>query len=142
MSQAVRCPSCELLTMTRMKDGSGHCTTCGRTIDAETLSTEIELANVGRKPKPRKFPPVVYFIQWGDRIKIGTSENIRERLVHLYHDEVLALEPGDRAQERRRHNQFASHKIKKYNEWFEAAPEILELTANLRNRYPQLMKDL
>jgi hypothetical protein len=61
---------------------------------------------------------VVYYIRFDDRIKIGTSANPRTRLASLPHHEVLAFEPGDRMLERRRHAQFASHRIPG-TEWFE-----------------------
>ena len=137
-----RCPSCELLTMLRMHDATGRCQNCGRTIGTAAMADALEMAEMGRKPTPRKFPPVIYYIRWGDRIKIGTSENVRQRLHNLYHDEVLALEPGGRTLERRRHAQFADYKLPKYKEWFTVAPALIELTDTLRGQYPQLLKDL
>ena len=35
---------------------------------------------------------VVYYLRYGDRIKIGTSANPRQRVASLPHDEVLAFE--------------------------------------------------
>ena len=50
---------------------------------------------------------VVYYLRYGDRIKIGTSANPRRRVASLPHDEVLAFERGGRPLEQRRHAQFA-----------------------------------
>ncbi|WP_354569943.1 GIY-YIG nuclease family protein [Glaciihabitans sp. UYNi722] len=61
---------------------------------------------------------VVYYIRFGDRIKIGTSGNPRLRLASLPYDEILAFERGDRRLEQRRHAQFAGHRIPR-TEWFE-----------------------
>ena len=61
---------------------------------------------------------VVYYLRFGDRIKIGTSGNPRQRLAGLRYDELLAFERGDRVLEQRRHAQFADHRILR-TEWFE-----------------------
>jgi hypothetical protein len=60
---------------------------------------------------------VVYYLRFGDRVKIGTSSNPRARLAQLRYDELLAFERGDRATEQRRHAQFASHRFPG-SEWF------------------------
>jgi hypothetical protein len=60
---------------------------------------------------------VVYYLRFGDRIKIGTSSNPRSRLAQLRWDELLAFERGDRATEQRRHAQFAEYRYPG-SEWF------------------------
>jgi Meiotically up-regulated gene 113 len=65
-------------------------------------------------PPPRV--DVVYYLRYGDRVKIGTTANPRQRLAAIWHDEVLAFERGDRRLERRRHSQFADHRLG--GEWF------------------------
>lgn len=60
---------------------------------------------------------VVYYIRFGERIKIGTSGNPRGRLAALPWEEVLAFERGGRAVEQRRHALFAEHRIPG-SEWF------------------------
>ena len=62
---------------------------------------------------------VVYYIRYGERIKIGTTANPRARLAALPHHEVLAFERGDRTEEHARHLQFAEHRITG-SEWFHA----------------------
>ncbi|KXK63367.1 hypothetical protein AWW66_03375 [Micromonospora rosaria] len=60
--------------------------------------------------------PVVYYIAFADRVKIGHSRALRTRLDNLPHDEVLAVEPGQRDLEQMRHRQFADQRIT--GEWF------------------------
>ncbi|UOE45057.1 GIY-YIG nuclease family protein [Agromyces larvae] len=62
---------------------------------------------------------VVYYVRYDDRVKIGTSSRPRQRISALPHHEVLAFELGGRLLERRRHEQFAAHRIPG-TEWFEA----------------------
>jgi hypothetical protein len=68
---------------------------------------------------------VVYYLRFGDRIKIGTSSNPRQRLGSLRFDELLAFERGDRALEQRRHVQFAEQRFAR-TEWFAIHPTLLE----------------
>lgn len=82
---------------------------------------------VGEVPDAELPPPrvdVVYYIRFGERIKIGTSANPRQRLATLWHDEVLAFERGDRALEQRRHGKFAAHRLGR-SEWFAAHDDLL-----------------
>ncbi|MET0481074.1 MAG: GIY-YIG nuclease family protein [Mycetocola sp.] len=67
---------------------------------------------------------VVYYLRYGDRIKIGTSINPRQRFAGIRHDELLAFERGNRLTERKRHAQFAAHRLDR-SEWFAASDEIL-----------------
>jgi hypothetical protein len=70
--------------------------------DAEVVSARVD---------------VVYYLRFDDRIKIGTSSNPRSRLSNIVHDELLGFELGGRQLERRRHAQFASHRLDS-SEWF------------------------
>lgn len=69
----------------------------------------------GELPAPRV--DVVYYLRYADRIKIGTTAHPRQRLGAIWHDELLAFEPGDRLVERRRHAQFAEERLGR-TEWF------------------------
>ncbi len=84
----------------------------------------------GELPPPRV--DVVYYLRYRDRIKIGTTADPRTRFAALPHDEVLAFERGDRALERRRHAQFAAHRIPR-TEWFETNEPLLRHIADLRS---------
>lgn len=70
---------------------------------------------------------IVYYLQHGDRIKIGTTTNPRQRFAAIWHDRLLALERGDRHVERARHEQFAPERLER-SEWFTASPRLLAHT--------------
>lgn len=78
-------------------------------------------------PRPRI--DVVYYLRWDDRIKIGTSSQPRRRLATIWHQELLAFEPGDRTVERARHAQFAH--LREGGEWFRADAELVAHAAAL-----------
>lgn len=73
--------------------------------------------------------PIVYYIRFGDRVKIGTTTNLKARLGVVPHDEVLATEPGGRDVERARHVQFAATRITR--EWFAYSTELKQHIARL-----------
>ncbi|MFC4006609.1 GIY-YIG nuclease family protein [Nonomuraea purpurea] len=75
---------------------------------------------------------VVYYIQFGDRVKIGFTTNLEKRLTALPHDEVLATEPGGQVTERRRHEEFETYRIT--GEWFEMGDELVDHINELRRR--------
>lgn len=70
---------------------------------------------------------VVYFVQFGERIKIGFTTDLRTRMGHLPHDRLIGTLPGTRHDERAMHRRFASHRIT--GEWFAAVPEITDYIA-------------
>lgn len=76
-------------------------------------------------PRVETRQPFVYYIRFGDRIKIGYTLNVPGRLANLPHDEVLAIEPGPIELERMRHQQFAEHRITSLGEWFRIHPDLL-----------------
>jgi hypothetical protein len=93
---------------------------------------------VGDVPDPDLPPPrvdVVYYIRWDDRVKIGTSSNPRRRLAQLWHQELLAFEPGDRHVEHERHVEFAATRYPG-SEWFARSPELDAHIAVLQQGVP------
>ncbi|TPW76670.1 GIY-YIG nuclease family protein [Schumannella soli] len=71
---------------------------------------------------------VVYYLRvaeagGGDRFKIGTSGNLGQRMQQLWHDELVAIERGDRHRERARHAQFAATRFGT-TEWFARSDEL------------------
>ena len=66
-------------------------------------------------PPPRV--DVVYYLRHGDRVKIGTTANPRQRFAAIWHEQVLAFERGDRRLEQRRHVPFAADRFEG-SEWF------------------------
>jgi hypothetical protein len=101
------------------------CAVCGWPV-GEYLDPEL--------PRPRV--DVVYYLRFGDRVKIGTTFNPRQRFAGLPHDEVLAFERGDRATERRRHLEFADDRLGT-SEWFALTPRLrAHVEALAANRDP------
>ncbi|MFE2712251.1 GIY-YIG nuclease family protein [Streptomyces mirabilis] len=66
-----------------------------------------------------KHAPLVYFIRNGNRMKIGTTVELKRRIrtLALRPENVALLVDGDQRRERAFHNQFAEHRIGT-TEWF------------------------
>jgi len=92
----------------------------------DVLRAEAEATqNIGRSKPPAAENPmrnkwVIYYIRFGDRIKIGSSRDVAKRLKNLPWDEVLAFEAGLPSEERRRHRMFDEARIDGQREWFRA----------------------
>lgn len=115
----VPCPDCGLrMLQYRARAGSITCEHC------QTTWTEADRPDL-LAPNPRPTPPhlrpdalpVVYYLRFGDRIKIGTTSDLRSRLAALPPGDLLAIEPGTYDLERQRHTQFALHHLA--GEWFQ-----------------------
>ena len=92
---------------------------------------EWKVGMIPDEPPPRVRLDVVYYIRFGDRVKIGTTANPRSRLSHIVHDELLAFERGNRELEQRRHHQFSAHRMLR-TEWFDLHSEIRTHVDTLR----------
>jgi hypothetical protein len=79
---------------------------------------------------PHSRVEVVYYIRFRDRIKIGTTGNLGQRMRTLWHDEIMALERGGRTRERVRHEHFAADRIG--GEWFRISPALTAHVDQLR----------
>lgn len=117
------CPACGVRALiASVKNRTATCASCGHDVGA------IDVVAPQRRPGPLASEPpevsVVYYIRFGDRIKIGTTTNLQRRLTALPHDEVLFTEPGSYELEQQRHRQFNRHLIAG-REWFEAHPDLL-----------------
>lgn len=73
---------------------------------------------------------VVYYLRFGDRVKIGYTKNVAKRRTQIPNDELLATEPGGRVVETMRHRQFAEHRL--IGEWFAMGPNLMEHIEQLR----------
>jgi hypothetical protein len=74
----------------------------------------------GEVPDAELAPPrvdIVYYLRFGDRVKIGTTSNPHRRFGAIWHDEILAFERGDRMLEHRRHLEFDADRYAG-TEWF------------------------
>jgi hypothetical protein len=83
-------------------------------------------------PKPWLIPdgkhsPVVYFIQNGDRVKIGTTTNLRSRIsaLSLRPTDIVLLVNGGRPFEQALHKRFASVRVGN-TEWFANSGPVAE----------------
>lgn len=81
--------------------------------------------------------PVVYFLRNGDRVKIGTSTNLRQRVENLSlrrQDLILVVE-GDRSTERGFHDQFVKQRVG-FTEWFHLTGELARWVRAARHELP------
>ena len=99
-------------------------------------STTDERLAVLASPRPHINPPrpsntggEVYFVHFGDRIKIGYTANFKQRMKVIPHDQVLATIPGTPSTEKRLHRRFDHLRIT--GEWFRADGELLRFIADL-----------
>jgi len=86
----------------------------------------IEAASPASPPqRPYAGPPIVYFIRGHERVKIGTTTNLKRRLTAMSQppDVVMATIPGDRNVERQMHTRFAHLRIDR-TEWFRMEPDL------------------
>lgn len=78
---------------------------------------------------------LVYYIRINGQIKIGFTTNLAQRSrSYPPGSELLAVEPGDKALEKRRHTQFARY-LARGREWFADVPPITEHAAELVKEY-------
>ncbi len=95
-----------------------------------------ELAEAGRRFTLSKFDAagvvgeVVYYMRIGDRVKIGTSASLAQRLETINPEELMATERGDRRVESRRHRQFADLRV--HGEWFRLEGALIQHIDALR----------
>ena len=61
-------------------------------------------------------PMVVYYMRIGNRVKIGTSYDIKKRLSVINPEELMVTEDGSYDLERMRHKQFKE--LRTHGEWF------------------------
>ena len=74
-------------------------------------------------PERNGQPGWVYFIRFGERIKIGYSTTPYRRIAALPHDAVLGLIPGSLHVEHDWHRRFKASRV--VGEWFHATADLL-----------------
>lgn len=86
--------------------------------------------------------PVVYVIRNGNRIKIGTTTHLRNRVsaLSLRMTDVLLTVPGGTDKERDLHRRFADHRIGT-SEWFSFVPEIRDFVRDPEAPVPAPVRD-
>lgn len=73
---------------------------------------------------------VVYYMRMGNRIKIGTTGNLVQRMSAINPEELMAVEAGNAQVERRRHNQFRA--LRSHGEWFRQEEPLIEHIKKIR----------
>lgn len=91
-------------------------------------------------PGESKDTGLVYYILFGDMIKIGYSASIETRLASLPWEECLAFEPGSFALENSRHKKFSQYKLKRGREWFSDCKPLRDHIAKVREQWPHLTR--
>lgn len=77
----------------------------------------------------------VYYLLVGERVKIGFSGTLHQRLrTYPPGSKLLAVEPGTKQLERQRHRQFGEYLVAG-REWFEPSDELLAHTRDLANQH-------
>jgi hypothetical protein len=77
---------------------------------------------------------LVYYVQVGDLIKIGYTENLGQRMkAYPPNRRVLAVEQGSLRLEDQRLHEFRAH-LAGGNEWFRPAPDLIEHINRLRKK--------
>ena len=100
-------------------DGAWRCARCGWRY-GDVPDADLPLPRID----------VVYYLRFGERVKIGTSAQPRRRLGAIRHDELLAFEYGGRTLEQQRHRDFAA--LREGGEWFTLTGDLAAHIASLR----------
>lgn len=76
----------------------------------------LRLYRPGQYERRRRVEPVVYYARIGNRVKIGTTIDLKQRMSSLNPEQLLATEPGGPQLEAQRHGEFAQ--LRTHGEWF------------------------
>jgi len=81
--------------------------------------------------------PVVYFVQIGDLVKIGTTISLPKRLTHFrahaqQQPRVLLVLPGSYAEEKQLHEVFKADRVR--GEWFTLSADLTEFMAERQDQ--------
>ncbi|MDI3330691.1 MAG: GIY-YIG nuclease family protein [Micrococcus sp.] len=83
-------------------------------------------------------PGTIYYLRMGDRIKIGFTRDLQQRLAaYPPHTEVLATHPGTFQLEAEMHQKFKAHRAER-REWFHPHAEIDAHIETVRQQFGQL----
>jgi hypothetical protein len=101
--------------------------------DAAVRDYVSELHGTFKPPKDVRQPRAgwLYFIRFGDRVKIGYTTNPDARLQALPHERVIGVIPGSRSDEAAWHKLLADYRV--VGEWFRADPTVLEVLERVVN---------
>lgn len=76
---------------------------------------------------------LVYYARLGNRVKIGYTTDLRQRMIHIQPEEVLAVERGGPRVEAKRHVQFAGLRVS--GEWFRLEGALADHISQLPDTY-------
>lgn len=83
-------------------------------------------------------PGWVYYLKVGDRIKIGYTQDLEQRMKQYPpHSELLATHPGTQKIEREMHHKFL-HLLANGREWFTVEDELLAHIEKVRTDFKQI----
>lgn len=74
---------------------------------------------------------VVYYMRIGNRVKIGFTTGLAERLKVINPEEIMAVEPGGYELEQRRHREFRH--LRTHGEWFRLEAPLTDWIARLQH---------
>lgn len=129
------CPKCSGVCLgAHLESGDVAClrASCGYTATAKEWQALVQQYTEEHRPNTE----VVYYLRFGELVKIGTTRSLISRLAAIPHDELLATEPGGHRLERQRHEQFAHLRatVGTTREWFTLTPELAQHIADVSAR--------
>lgn len=128
----LRCAQCDNIAVVDSVDiPYARCSHCNFPIGDLEASLELIDAEAEVIRKKRGMGGVVYYIRFGNRVKIGFTTSLRSRVMALPVDEVMAAEPGSYDIEAQRHKQFAAD-LAAGREWFNPSGALMAHVAGVR----------
>lgn len=127
------------ITMTLTELGIDHTSegATARIIKVATQRAADRIARAERYVDAGPFlrhEPVVYYLRMSDRVKIGTSTRLGQRIQDLANSGgVMAVEFGSHPLETQRHHQFAH--LRENGEWFRLTEELAGHVVDARERF-------
>jgi Meiotically up-regulated gene 113 len=98
-------------------------------IAARRAALEVTVAQQTERAELRC---VVYYMRIGNRVKIGYTGNLRQRLSSFTPEELMATEPGGPKREGERHKQFAH--LRTTGEWFRLEGDLVDHIQQLASK--------
>lgn len=114
------------------------CSACH--FDLQKIKDKVKMANTlpfgTYKPSDPYRDCVVYYIDFGQRIKIGTTTNVKKRMREFCQPKsaLLAVEPGSYDRERQRHEEFAKLRLER-TELFDKGEDLMSHIKLVRDTF-------
>lgn len=105
-----------------------------KAVQVERKQVEAKAAETRRLTAQRA--GYVYYVEVGDRIKIGFTENVANRMrAYPPTSTLLAAHPGTPAMEKEMHSKFRVH-LAEGREWFKHSPELTAHIEAVAKQFP------